>query len=232
MGLVGPGFASDLFAAEFVLGLSGAEEIGRQFGAAHVVEDLFALLQSLAAVDVLGAESAVEAHVAVVLEDGVVAGLGDSGSLRGIGELAAVGAEVRANGESAPLFHLIITQLLAARLDCEIGLALGDDFFRRIGVLDDEVASIARHRHGLQFTLRAAADFDHLVGSDEMILHPLPTVEKGGAGLLDDRLNMAVVHIVEHAGKVSAGSELVVRRIGPANGFERGDCLAHVKGEL
>jgi hypothetical protein len=57
-------------------------------------------------------------------------------------------------------------------------------------------------------------------------------LKKEVRGLLDDRLKMAVVHMVEHAGKVSAGSELVVRRIGPANGFERGDCLAHVKGEF
>jgi len=37
-----------------------------------VIEDLLALFQTFAAVNVLRAESAVEAHVAVVLEDGVV----------------------------------------------------------------------------------------------------------------------------------------------------------------
>ncbi len=37
MGGVGLGFAGDLFAAQFILRLRRAEEIGRQFGAAHVI---------------------------------------------------------------------------------------------------------------------------------------------------------------------------------------------------
>jgi hypothetical protein len=31
----------------------------------------------------------------------------------------------------------------------------------RIGVLDDEVAGVARHHHGLRRTLASFADFDH-----------------------------------------------------------------------
>ena len=40
VGLVGLVFAGNFFAAQFILCLSGAEEIGGQFGAPHVVEDL------------------------------------------------------------------------------------------------------------------------------------------------------------------------------------------------
>ena len=54
-----------------------AGEVGGEFGAAHVVEDLFALFQALVAVDVLGSEAAVETHVAVVLKDGVVEHFGE-----------------------------------------------------------------------------------------------------------------------------------------------------------
>jgi hypothetical protein len=36
--------AGDPLATEFFLGLGGAEEVGGEFGAAHVVENLFALL--------------------------------------------------------------------------------------------------------------------------------------------------------------------------------------------
>ncbi len=55
--------------------------------------------------------------------------------------------------------------------------------------------------HGLRRALRSLADFDHIVDSDEMIVHPLATVETGGAGFVDDRLEMAVVHIAEHGGQ-------------------------------
>ena len=57
-----------------------------------MIEDLLALFQPFAGVDVLGTESAVEADVAVVLEDSIVAGGDDSGSLRSIGKLAVVGS--------------------------------------------------------------------------------------------------------------------------------------------
>jgi hypothetical protein len=56
----------------------------------------------------------------------------DSGVLRRIGELAIVGAKVRTHGEMGP--------------------AAPHDFFWRIGVLDDEVAGVARHHHGLHRT--------------------------------------------------------------------------------
>jgi len=66
-------------------------------------------------------------------------------------------------------------------LDGEIGLALGDDFFRGISVLDDEVAGIARHHHSLQRAVGSAADFDHFGDINEMVLYSLATVETGGA---------------------------------------------------
>ena len=43
MGLIGPGLAGDFLSPELFLRLGGAEEIGGQFGAAHVIEDLLAL---------------------------------------------------------------------------------------------------------------------------------------------------------------------------------------------
>jgi len=92
VGFVGIVFAGDLFAAEFFLGLGGAEEIGGQLGAAHVIEDLLALFQPFPGVDVLGTEPTVEADVAVVLEDGIVAGFDNSGIFRSIGKLAVVGS--------------------------------------------------------------------------------------------------------------------------------------------
>ena len=166
----------------------------------------------------------------MVLKNGVVAGFDDSRAFRGIGELGVVGTKVRADGEAALFLHLLIAQLLPARLDGEVGLALRHDLLGGIGVLDDEVAGVAGHHHGLHGALPALPDLDHLVGSDEMILHPLAAVEAGDAGLLDDRLKMTVVHVAKHAGKIAAGPEFVARRIRPTDGFKGSDFLAHGGG--
>jgi len=219
--------AGDFLAAQLFLGLGGPEEVGRQLRASHVVEDLFALLQTFAAVDVLCAESPVETHVAVVLENGVIARLDDSGILRGIGELAIVRAQFGADGEATLCFYFFVAQFLASGLDGKIGLSLGDDFFGRVGVLDDEVAGIARHHHGLNRTLTALADFDHIGDLNEMIVQPLPAVETGGAGRLNDGLEIPVIGVTKHAGKVAARPEFVARRVGATDGFKGCDFVAH-----
>jgi hypothetical protein len=95
---------------------------------------------------------------------------------------------------------------------------VGDDFFRGISVLDDEVAGVARHHHGFCRALCSLADFDHIGDLNEMILYSLATVETGGAGRFDDGLEMAVVHIAEFAGKIAAGPEFIARRVGEAAG--------------
>ena len=109
---------------------------------------MLAFLEALAAVDVLGIQAAVKAHVAVVLEDGVVDGLNDAAFLGGIGEVGVVLAEFLAQEKAAFLFDLLIGKLLAAGLDGEIGLAEGDDFLAGVGVLDDEVTGIAGEVNG------------------------------------------------------------------------------------
>jgi len=47
--------------------------------------------------------------------------------------------------------------------------------------------------HGLRRALRSLADFDHIVDSDEMIVHPLATVETGGARLDQNSLPAGLV---------------------------------------
>ena len=72
MGVIGFGFLLYIFAAEFVFGLRSAEQVGGQFGAAHVVQNLLALLQPFAGMNTFGIESAIKPFVAVVLEDGKI----------------------------------------------------------------------------------------------------------------------------------------------------------------
>jgi len=65
---------------------------------------------------------------------------------------------------------------------------------------------------------RCAPDLDHFIDPDEMVFHPLAAVETSGVGFLNERLEMAVVHIAEHASKIAAGPEFVARRVGAADG--------------
>ena len=60
-----------------------------------------------------------------------------------------------------------------------------------------------------------------------MILHPLATVETGGAGGLNDGLEIPVIGVIEHFGEVPARPEFVARRVGAADGLEWRDLLAH-----
>jgi len=115
-------------------------------------------------------------------------------------------------------------------LDGEIGLTLGDDFFRGISVLDDEVAGVARHHYGLRRALRSLADFDHIGDLNEMILYSLATVETGGAGRFDDGLEIPVIRVAENLGEVPTGPEFVTRRVGAADGFKGCDFVAHNSG--
>lgn len=80
----------NIFPTQFFLGLRSAEQIGRQLGAAHVIENVLALFQALALMNVLGRQAAVKPHVTVILKNGIVNWLHDTGALGGIGKLKIV----------------------------------------------------------------------------------------------------------------------------------------------
>ena len=177
--------------------------------------------------DVLRAKAAVEPHVAVILENGVVAGVDDPGVLGGVCKLAVVLLEFGADGQPALLLDLRIAEFLTPGLNRKIGLALGNDFLGGIGILDDEVAGVARHHHGLRRPHGTLADLDHIGDLNEMIVHPLATIETGRAGRLDDGLKIPVIRIAEHASEVPAGPVFVTRRVSATDGFEGGNFVAH-----
>jgi len=60
-----------------------------------------------------------------------------------------------------------------------------------------------------------------------MILHPLAAVETGGAGGLDDGLEIPVIGVAQDLGEIPAGPEFIARRIGAADFFKGGDFVAH-----
>jgi hypothetical protein len=140
--------------------------------------------------------------------------------------LAVVRPQLGADGQAALFLDFRVAQFLPPGLDREVGLALGDDFLRWIGVLDDEVAGVARHHHGLRRALCSLAHFDHIGDLNEMIVHPLPAVETSGASRLDDGLEIPVIRVAKHLGEVPAGPEFVARRIGAADILKGGDLPA------
>ena len=58
----------------------------------------------------------------------------------------------------------------------------------------------------------------------------LIVAETGGAGRLDNGLEVSVIGVAEPASKVAAGPEFIARRVGSANGFKRGEGV--VRGGL
>ncbi|MEI6606806.1 MAG: hypothetical protein WCP35_15965 [Verrucomicrobiota bacterium] len=93
----------------------------------------------------------------------------------------------------------------------------GQGFPSSFRVLNDEVAGIAGHHHGLERTLSAAADLHHFCDVNEMVLNPLTAVETNRPCGLDDGLKIPVHGVSKDLGKVPTGSELVARRIGAAD---------------
>jgi hypothetical protein len=86
-----------------------------------------------------------------------------------------------------------LCQLLTPRLDGEVRLADGDDGLGRVGVLNDQITRVAGHHHGLDRTLSALADEDHIGDLTEMIGDRHSTVETGRASPFDNRLEVAVI---------------------------------------
>ena len=67
----------------------------------------------------------------------------------------------------------------------------------------------------------------HIGDLNEMILYPLPAVKAGCAGAFDYRLEIPVICVAQHAGKVPARPEFIAFRIDPADGFKGCDFVAH-----
>ncbi|AOJ58172.1 hypothetical protein AQ477_17770 [Burkholderia thailandensis] len=87
----------DTIASQLFLGLRGSEQIGGQFRAAHVVENLLTFLQPLSGVNFLVAQSAVQAFVAVILEDRVLDRCFNASLFGCCGQMLVVGGELIAN---------------------------------------------------------------------------------------------------------------------------------------
>ena len=100
--------------------------------------------------------------------------------------------------ESTLLFNAFVRQLLPARLDGEIGLAMRHDFFAGIGVLNDEVTGIAGETSSYNGSFRTTPEGDHFADVSKMVFDAMPAVETGQFGLLDHGLEVPVLGIFQN----------------------------------
>lgn len=141
-----------------------------------------------------------------------------------------MGGQLVADGQAFLVFAELcesgrVGQLLFARLDREISLAVGDDGLARITVLDDQVAGVAGQPDVLDLPLRAGADVDHCEDILNMVLYRLAAIAAGFLGPFDDGQEMAVLRIVQHACQLPCQPELVALVIDVADALETGMVL-------
>ena len=131
--------AGDALAADLFLRLRGPEDVCRQFGTAHVIENMPGFLQAFTLVDVLHGQAAVQPLVAMVLEDGIVYRFDDARPLGGRGQRFVPAFQVLAVSQAQIILaaDALIGEFLPPGLDGEVGLAGGDDGFGRICILDE-----------------------------------------------------------------------------------------------
>ena len=90
------------------------------------------------------------------------------------------------------------------RLDRKVGLTLRHDLLVGIGVLDDEVAGIARKKNGLDGPRRATPDGDHFGDVNEMVFKAMSTIETGHFGLFNNPLKIPIIAVTQYSRKVAA----------------------------
>jgi hypothetical protein len=131
----------------------------------------------------------VEAAIAVVLEEGEVTLGYDTRDACRFREVPILFGDLIAQQDALLIFGLagkLLGQLLPPCLDCEISLAERNDALRRVGVLHDEVAGVARQVVVIYAPMRSLSDFDHANGSVKMIGNYMTTILTSSLRPLDN----------------------------------------------
>ena len=214
---------ADVFPAEFFLGLGGTEQVGGQFGAAHVVKDVFFGLEALAPVDVAPAQSTVEAAIAVIHENGIFHRLDDARLFGHTGQLFVMFCHFLPEQEALLVFleGFIFSQLLPPRLDGKIGLPQCHQRLGRVGILDDEVAGITGQGPIFNLALGARTDADHFGDVNEMVRDGAAAIGTSFAGLGDNGDKVAKVGVFQHPRQFAGGPELAAVFIDALDALER-----------
>ena len=230
MGLVGLLLATHLVAAQLFFRLRGAKQVGRQLGAAHVVQNFLALLQLFACVNVPVAHAAVQALVAVVLKNRVVQRRIHPRIFGCCGQVLVVGGQLVADGQALVVLIQLrklvaVGQLLPARLQGKVGLAIGNHGFAGLAVLHHQIAGVAGEANVGQLALGTRANLDHFEDILEMVCLRLATVAARLKCTGHHGQKMTVFRIVQHFGQLTSPPIFVAVSIHMPNALKRGMVL-------
>ena len=170
--------------------------------------------------DILRIQAAVESHVAMVLENGVIYRLNHTGVSCCASQFDIVQLHLLPQEKATVVFRGQVRQFLTAGLNGKIRLPQRDDLLRGVGILHYQVAGIPREIHGLDRPLGTAADLDHFGDLNEMVLNALRAGKTGSPGLLDNLFEVAVVAVIENLRKIATGPEFPPRFIRAADKLE------------
>lgn len=187
VGLIGGFLALDVFTAQFLIGLSGAEQIGGQFGTTHVVKDLLALFQPLAGVNLFCTKTAIQTLIAHVLEDSEVQGCFDARLLCGFCQRFVMCYHFVTDGKAFLILGqllVILNQFLLPGFDRKIGLTKSDDLLVGACILNNQIAGIPR-KHNIANVLVSCASFYDFVNVNKIVLWIEPTVLASDFCLVD-----------------------------------------------
>lgn len=190
-----------------------------------MIQDLLALLQAFDRVDVPGTQAALEALVAVVLEDGVVQGSLYTGVLCCGRERLVVLGQLASQHQATLILRQFserggISQFLTPRLQREVRLTVGNNRFCGIAVLDDEVTGVARKPAILNLAAGTRADLDHSEDILKMVLDRLCAVAASLFRSIDDGQEVPILRIFEHDSELPCQPELISLLICSSDAFE------------
>jgi hypothetical protein len=172
-----------------------------------MIQDLMARFETFVLADVGHFQAVVQSHIAVVLEYYVFYRFDHAGVPGGIGQLGVMVADLVPPMEPPIVLKFRFLDFLDPGLHRKVGLPLGYDFFFRVGVLYSQITGVARHENGLNLSLCAFADFDHIMRLHEMIFDFMPTVQAGQLGFLDDWFEVLITCVSQHLIKVAGRPE-------------------------
>ena len=164
-------FTLYLVPAQLLLRLGRAKQVRRQFRAAPVIQNLLALFQAFPPVNVSLFQPTIKPHISVILKDGVVYGFDNAGALGRVGQLNVMTSDLFTQQNPPLILDAPVCQFLPPRLDRKVGLTMRHNLLFRIGVLNDEVAGIARKQCDVDLTPATLSDLDHFADVSKMILN-------------------------------------------------------------
>lgn len=144
--------------AELFIRLRSTEKVRCKLCTAHVVKNVLALFQAFPGFDVRSPQTAIQAHVPIVLERGIVQTCFDTGHLCGFCKGLVVLCHLVSDCNPLLILRQLIVVLykfLLACFDSKVGLTDSNNLFAGVTIHHGKIAGIARQLNIIDFTFCA-----------------------------------------------------------------------------